>query len=137
MLSIHPTPFLRRVLLLDAITCTAAAALQLLGTAALGQWLGLGTPLLVGSAVFLVGYVALLIAMARAARVWSWLLPFIVAGNTAWGLACLALAFGGVMPVTGLGKAYLVVQALAVFVFAELEWKGWRASPNAAGLSAA
>ncbi len=137
MLSIQPTPFLRRLLVLDALTCSAVAALQLVALSPLVELLGLSAPLLFGSAVFLIAYVALLVAMARSRRVWSWLLPLIVAGNTAWGMACLMLAAGGWLPVTALGQAYLAIQALAVFVFAALQWRGWRASPRAAPLAAA
>ncbi len=133
MSTIQPTGFLRRVLLADAFVCLAAAVLHLALTSALVSLLGLPAPLLVATGVFLVAYVALLVAMARGQHVWSWLFPLIVWGNVGWGVGCIALSlnggWGGV-PLTMLGHAYLWANALAVFVFAALEWRGWRAAPG-------
>lgn len=106
---------LKTILRLDAVTCAAVAALQL--TLPLSALLGLAAPLLIGSAVFLVGYVVLLLVMAQARHIWPWLLQLVVWGNVGWGLGCLALA-ATLAGVTGLGIAYLVVQALAVFAIA-------------------
>jgi hypothetical protein len=45
--------------------------------------------------------------------------------NAAWVLGCLELLLAGV-PGTALGSAWVVVQALAVGVLAELEWLALR-----------
>ena len=47
-------------------------------------------------------------------------------GNFAWVGACLVLLFGGAVSPTPLGQAYLVVQAVAVVVLAELQWMALR-----------
>ncbi|MET4576264.1 hypothetical protein [Ottowia thiooxydans] len=113
--------FLKNVLLLDAVTGVAVAALQLALPQLLSSWLGLAVPLLVGSAFLLLGYVALLLWMAFAGRVGRWVLQFLVWANVAWALACLALAIG-MTGVTKLGMAYLAVQAITVLAFAGLQW---------------
>lgn len=122
MSAISNHPGLKTILTLDAIVCAAAAALQLAFANPLSPLLGLAVPLLVGSGVFLVAYVALLLLMARAENIWPWLLQLVVCGNVAWGLGCLVLAFD-VPGVTGLGTAYLLVNTLAVFVVAALQWR--------------
>ena len=131
MSTLQPTGFLRRVLLADAFVCLAAAVLHLALTSALMSLLGLPAPLLVATGAFLVAYVALLVAMARGQTVWSWLFPLIVSGNVGWGLGCIALSVAGAAGLTPLGHVYLWANALAVFVFAALEWRGWRAVPAA------
>ena len=127
MPTLEPTPFLRRVLKADALLCLAAAVLHLGFAARLDSLLGLPAPLLVGPGVFLLAYVALLVAMATSRAVWSWLFPLIVGGNVGWGLCCIGLSAAG--GVTALGHAYLWLNAMAVFVFAALQWRGWRATP--------
>ena len=131
MSAIQPTTFVRRLLLADALVCLAAAVLHLALTGALVSLLGLPAPLLTASGVFLLAYVALLVAMARGHAVWSWLFPLIVVGNVGWGLGCIGLSLAGSAGLTPLGHAYLWANALAVFVFAALEWRGWRAVPAA------
>ncbi len=46
--------------------------------------------------------------------------------NLGWAVGCLWLAFGSAVDPTAWGVTYLLVQAMAVFVLAELEWMGWR-----------
>jgi hypothetical protein len=113
---------LKNILRLDAATCAAVAALQLALPQALSQWLGLAVPLLLGSAVFLLAYVGLLLVMARTAQLWPWVLQLVVWGNAGWGIGCLALAFAA-SGVTGLGVAYLLLQALTVFAIAAWQWR--------------
>jgi hypothetical protein len=122
MANIVNHPGLKTILRLDAATCAAVAVLQLALPQPLSLWLGLAAPLLLGSAVFLLAYVGLLLVMARTANLWHWVLQLVVWGNVGWGLGCLALALG--QPgVTTLGAAYLVLQALVVFVIAAWQWR--------------
>ena len=123
--------FLRTVLWTDAASCVGTAALQIAAPATLAQLLGLPAPLILGSGAFLIGvalFAAFLASREQAPRPGVWLL---IAGNWAWVAGCVALAFGG-GSVTGLGIAYLVVQAIAVAVLAELEWLGLRRAPQPA-----
>lgn len=113
---------LKTALKLDAATCAAVAVLQLALANPLNALLGLAVPLLVGSAVFLLVYVALLLMMARSENIWPWLLQVVISGNVGWGLACLALA-ADLPGVTGLGIAYLLMQTVTVFVIAAWQWR--------------
>jgi hypothetical protein len=55
----------------------------------------------------------------------------LVAGNALWVAGCVDLLLTGAAA-TALGVAWLVMQALAVGVLAELEWLGLRRSSSAA-----
>ncbi|QNN58555.1 hypothetical protein H9K76_06870 [Diaphorobacter ruginosibacter] len=122
MSNIANHPGLKTILRLDAVTCAAVAALQLALPGQLHAWLGIAPALLIGSAVFLLAYVALLLVMARAGSLWNWLLQCVVIGNVGWGIGCLVLALA--LPgTTALGKGYLAVQALCVFVIAAWQWR--------------
>lgn len=132
MHTIHPSRFLKVALLVDALVSGLVAVLQLLAGKLLTSLLALPAMLLFESGVFLVGYVALLVTMARSQRLWSWLVLAIVVGNVGWALGCLGLLQLLPAAPSALGTAYLLLQAAAVLVFAGLEWAGWRASSPAA-----
>lgn len=117
---------LRRVLWADALSCAGTAALQLGLTGALSSWLGLSQALLQGSGLVLLAFVALPAWLALQAVPPRAALAALVAANFAWVLGCLLLAFGGAPGVRPLGHAYLLVQAVAVLVLAELQWMGLR-----------
>ncbi|QHE85143.1 hypothetical protein [Hydrogenophaga sp. BPS33] len=117
---------LRRVLWADALSGSGTAGLHLALAGSLSPWLGLPTGLLSASGIVLLLYVALAGALAlQPTPPRAWLTTLIV-GNFAWVAACLVLLFGGVVSPTPLGQAYLVVQAVAVFVLAELQWTALR-----------
>ena len=135
MHTIHPSRFLKIALFADAVVSGAVALLQLLAGKLLAGLLALPAVLLLESGVFLIVYVALLLAMATRPRLWSWLVWAVIGGNVAWAVGCLSLlkvlpAFGG-GPASSLGVAFLLVQAFTVLAFALLQWRGWRASPLA------
>jgi len=117
---------LRKVLLLDAVTCVAAGLLMLVGGEALSEPLGLSARLLQIAGVSLLPFAAYLVYVARRAvlprsQVW-----IIVAANALWVLdSALILATGWVQP-TLLGYAFVIGQALAVLVLAQLEVRGVR-----------
>jgi hypothetical protein len=51
---------------------------------------------------------------------------FVVTGNALSCLALITLAFADVIPLTGLGAAFMLVGALVVAVYAGLEYIGLR-----------
>jgi len=127
------TNFLRYVLWADAVSCLACGILQVTFTASLSKLLGLPAPLLADSGAFLLLFgaaVAFLGARTPAPGAILWLL---IAGNIAWGAGCIALLLGGILAPTLLGKAYIVAQALAVVVLAQLQYAGLRHDTGSAG----
>lgn len=128
-----PSSTLRTALWTDAAVSGAAGALQLAGGDALAAQFGLPPALSLGTGAFLIGYAAMLVAMARAPRLHAGLLALVVLGNLGWALGCLALPMAGLVDPAALGLAWLLLQALAVVGFAAWEAAGWRASPTACG----
>jgi hypothetical protein len=128
MNSIVASPFLKRALLADAGVSGAVALLQLVASKPLADFTGLPAGLLVGTGVFLVGYVSLLIALAVRESVWSSLIWLVIAGNLGWAVAALSIA--ALQPLAALGTAFVLVHALAVTTFAYLEYRGLSASEH-------
>lgn len=117
--------FLRRVLILDAVMSGAAAALLIAGAEFLSNFLGLPSVLLRTAGLILVPFVALVAWTAAhsggAALVWA-----IIIANAAWVAASAAVLVGGWFAPTALGYGFVIVQALAVGAFAELQFLGLR-----------
>jgi hypothetical protein len=130
MTSIVANSFLKGALIADAGVSGAVALLQLLASGQLAALTGLSAALLVGTGVFLVGYVALLIALATRAQVWSALIWAVIVGNLAWAVAALAVSAS--LPLAPLGHAFAIVHAVAVAAFAYLEYRGLGASISGA-----
>jgi len=94
MQSILPSRLLRLALVVDAAATGALAVLQLALPDALSRLLMLPRGLLLETGAFLVGYVILLVVMARSQRLWSWLVRTVVVGNVLWAVGCAALLAG-------------------------------------------
>lgn len=120
--------FLRNVLLADAASCLGCGLLQVAWPGTVTAVLGLPATLLTPTGIFLLLYGALVgwLATRRPVpRAPVWLLAF---GNIGWGLACVALLVAGGLQPTALGTAYVVLQAVTVWLLAELQllalWQG-------------
>jgi len=128
---IHPSPLLRRALLADAAFSGLSALLLSIGAGALASLLALPESLLRETGLFLVAYAALvgwLGTRTSMPKVFAWI---VVAGNAAWTAASIALLFSGWVTPNLLGEAAVAMQAIAVGVFAELQYVGLRRSGQA------
>jgi hypothetical protein len=56
------------------------------------------------------------------------LVLLVIVGNAAWTLGSIALLFSGAVSPNLLGQAFIVAQAIATGVFAELQYIGLRKS---------
>ena len=133
MRTIHPSPLLRTALVADAVVSGGAALLQLGAASWLAELLVLPRALLVETGGFLAAYTLLLVVLARSTRVWSAVVAVVVVGNVAWAAGCAALLVAGAVSPSALGVAFLAMQAVAVLVFAALEYLGVRASEPLGG----
>jgi hypothetical protein len=124
--------FLRRALLADALVSAAAGAVMSLGADALAPLLNLPAGLLLGAGAVLFPWAAALLWMTRKAAVPSAAVWAVIVLNVAWVVESLWVALGGVTHPNVLGQVFIAVQALAVVVFAELEFIGMRRAPVAA-----
>ena len=125
---IHPSTFLSRALLADAVFSGVAAAALALGAGVLAPFLNLPDALLRETGLFLIAYTALVGWLAARSTVARTLVLLVIVGNAAWTLGSIALLFSGAVSPNLLGQVFIVAQAIATGVFAELQYIGLRKS---------
>ena len=123
-----PSKFLRLSLGADAAASAGLGLLCAVGAGPLGNVLGLPAPLLRWSGLALLPWAAVVgfLAMRKALRpaaVWA-----VIGLNLVWVIDSIGLLFGGQVNPTGLGTAFVAMQALAVLALAECEFIGLRQS---------
>jgi len=122
--SVDRSTFLRRVLFVDAATCIATGTLLVVDAQPLSRMLGLPAALLFYAGMSLFPSAALMLWVAlreRLSRAGAWI---VVAGNALWVFASAALLV--ITAPTMLGYAFVIAQAVAVALLAELEFVGLR-----------
>jgi hypothetical protein len=129
---IHPSLFLRRAILADAIVSGAMALLLTFDARMLAPLLNLPEALLRETSLFLIAYAALVGWLGTRSSMPKMLVGTVIAGNAAWTLGSIALLFSGAVTPNLLGEAFIAVQAIATGVFAELQYIGLRRSGGAA-----
>lgn len=130
--TIRSSQFLRRALAADAVFSGVAAVLLTADAGMLAPLLQLPEALLRETGVFLIAYTALVGWLATRSAAPKALVMLVVAGNAAWTVGSLALLFSGAVSPNLLGEAFVVVQAVATGVLAELQYIGLRRSDSAA-----
>lgn len=121
-----PSLFLRRVVQLDAAATGATGLLLLGGTSFLHGLLNLPVSLLTYAGIFSVGWALTLgIASLRERLSQSFVWTIIIA-NVAWVIGSVALLVSGYVSPSFLGYAFVIAQALAVDIFAALQFFGLR-----------
>jgi len=128
---IHPSQFLRRALLADAVFSGIAAVVLTLDASALAPLLDLPEALLRETGLFLIAYTALVGWLGTRQTMPKVLVAIVIAGNIAWTIGNIALLFSGAVTPNLLGEAFVVAQAIATGVFAELQYIGLRRSGGA------
>lgn len=128
---IHASLLLRRALLADGLISGAMGLLLAVGYGALSPLLLLPESLLLQTGLFCVVYgvfVGWLGARDALPRPLVWL---VIIGNALWTLGSLTLLVSGAVSPNVLGVAFVMVQAVTVGVFAELQYLGLRRSAPA------
>ena len=125
---IHPSSFLSRALLVDAIFSGVSAAGLTLGAGLLAPFLSLPEALLRETGLFLIAYAALVGWLGTRQMMPKALVWLVVVGNAVWTLASIALLFSDLVAPNLLGEVFVVAQAIATGVFAELQYVGLRRS---------
>lgn len=122
-----PSPFLRRVLQIDAAATGATGLLMLGGMSFLPGLLNLPASLMTYVGIFCVGWgLTLGFASLREQLTHGFVWTIIVA-NVGWVIGSAALLVSGYLAPTWLGYAFVIAQAVAVDIFAGLQmyamWK--------------
>ena len=125
-MSVTVTPFLRNALLLDAAVSAAAGLLMIAVPGFLADLLALPRPLLVGAALVIFVWVAMLGVASLRPALPRPVVSIFVAGNAIWTAASFAIMIFGLVQPNLLGVLFISAQALAVGLFAVLQWKGAR-----------
>src|SRR5260221_14246794 len=128
---IHPSSFLRRAILADAIFSGVSALLLTFGAGALALLLSLPEALLRETGVFLIAYAALVGWLGTRQSTPKALIVIVIAGNAAWTLASIALLFSGAVTPNLLGEVAVAAQAIVVGALADLQYIGLRKSGSA------
>jgi hypothetical protein len=131
-MTIANTPFLRNVLLADAAFSGVGALLMAGGASLLSPLLGLPQPLLFWAGVVLVPWTILVAALSRRPSISRLMLVDVIGINILWAAVSIGLLLTGAVSPTTLGYAFVIAQAGAVGLFAELQVIGMRRAGTAA-----
>jgi|SRR5882672_7545746 len=136
MTRIPMNTFLRSALALDAIASGVMGVALSAVPVLLANLLALPEMLLRYTGIFLIVYALFVAWMATRERPIGALVWAIIIGNAIWVIDSLLLLASGWVTPTALGYVFVIVQAVAVGVFAELQFIGVRkTAPRAAALT--
>jgi hypothetical protein len=121
-----PDALLRLALRLDAAASGAMGLAFAAAAPVLDGFLGIPTGWLVGLGAFLMVYALGLVWIAARPRIPAALAWTVILGNLAWVLASVAALVAGWFPLTAVGTAVTIAQAVAVAGFADLQYVGLR-----------
>ncbi|MEH2509916.1 hypothetical protein V1291_001270 [Nitrobacteraceae bacterium AZCC 1564] len=132
---INPSLFLRRAFQADALVSGAMAVLLIAGGSVLAPLLSLPEAFLRNTGFVLVVYAVLVgflgtRGMMPKAAVWA-----VIAVNAVWTVDSIALLMSGWVSPNLFGQAFIMMQAIAVGVFAELQFIGLRKSTPSFAIS--
>ncbi|WBU29041.1 hypothetical protein OOZ54_20610 [Rhodopseudomonas palustris] len=128
---IRASTLLRRALQADALVSGAMALLLSLAAGTLSRLLALPQPLLLETGLFLIGYAALVGWLGTRRALPKALVLIVIAGNALWPLGSVALLLSGMVAPNALGVIFVLIQATAVGIFAELQFIGLKRSDAA------
>jgi hypothetical protein len=120
------TPLLRLALKLDAIVTGANGTAYLIAAGPLGDLLGLSPALLRGTGAFLVAFAAAVWLTATRRSISRPAVYAIVAANAIWAVDSIVAAIAGWGTPDTAGTVWIVLQAIVVAFFAELQLAGLR-----------
>lgn len=120
--------FLPVVLRLDGVSCLLTAAAQLGATPSLARATGLPESLLMATGAFMLVYGITVSMLSMARTIPRGLVGLIAIGNLGWALGAMMLLGWAHLPLSALGQAWVLAQAVTVVVLADLQWMGLRAT---------
>jgi hypothetical protein len=128
MTDLNLNTFLKKVLLIDLLASGATTLMLLAAAGWLADPLGLQASFLRGTGFVLVPWVAFLAWIIWQQRVPNFVIWLVIATNTVWVIDSIALMFTGWVSPSALGVAFIITQAVAVGIFAELQFIAMRRS---------
>jgi hypothetical protein len=119
-------PLLRLALKLDAVVTGANGAAYLIAAGPLGDLFGLSPALLRGAGAFLLAFAAVVWLVATRPSIPRPAAYAIVAANAVWAIDSVVAAIAGWGSPETVGTVWMVMQAIVVAGFAELQLTGLR-----------
>jgi len=120
--------FLRRVLLLDAVASGAMGVALLALASVLAPILDLPQALLREAGIVLLPFAAFVGCLASRETPWRAGVWAVIVMNAIWVIDSVVLLFASSAAPNALGFAFVIVQAVVVGIFAELQYIGLRKS---------
>jgi hypothetical protein len=120
------TPLLRLALKLDAVVTGANGAAYVIAADPLGDLLGLSPALLRGTGAFLLAFAAAVWLTATRPSIPRAAVYAIVVANAVWAIDSIVTAIAGWGTPEAAGTVWIVLQAIVVAGFAELQLAGLR-----------
>jgi hypothetical protein len=131
-MSMRPSSFLHAVLTADAVASAAAGLMLAVASTRFAGMLGAPAPLLQAAGLVLIVYAGLVGWLGTRRSPPRAGVRVAIAVNAVWAADCVLLLLGGWIEPTGLGTAFVLVQAAVVVLFAELQYVGQRRTAPAA-----
>ncbi|MBX3493077.1 MAG: hypothetical protein KF899_08960 [Parvibaculum sp.] len=116
----------RQAVLADAAASGAMAALFVAASGLVAQLTGLPAGFLFWVGIAFLPWVAALVLIGRAEPPAAGAVEAVIAGNALWVVASIAVLVLGVFDLNALGVAFVIAQAAAVAILAELQFLGVR-----------
>jgi hypothetical protein len=129
---INPSLLLRRAIVGDAVITGAMAVLLVAAAAFLGPMLNLNETFLRETGIFLIVYALLVGFLGSRELMPKIAVCLVIAANVLWTVDSIVLPFTGWVQPNMLGQAFIVAQALAVAIIAELQFIGLKRSETPA-----
>jgi hypothetical protein len=127
--TINNTPLLRFALLGDAMASGAMGLLMAAAATPLSGLLALPQQLLFWAGLVLLPYAVFVGWLGSRSAIPAALVCTVIILNAVWVIDSMLLLSGWLQP-TGIGTTFILVQAVAVAVFAELQFIGLRRAPR-------
>lgn len=118
--------YLKRALTIDALMTGATALLLVFAAGVLARLLAVPEPLLRYAGIALVPFVVFVAIIARRPAVPRATVLAVIGLNVAWVAASVWLLLGARIQPNALGYAFIIAQAVAVALFAEVQYVGLR-----------
>jgi hypothetical protein len=122
--------FLRRVLLIDGLVSGAAGIVMIAGAGLMAPLLSLPQELMTYAGVALIPWVIALVALSRMMLIPRPAVRAVVAVNLAWVAGSIVVLFAA--SPSPFGYAFVIAQAAAVALFAELQIMALKREPRVA-----
>ncbi|WP_106396478.1 hypothetical protein [Actinocorallia populi] len=122
------SPLLRRVLWIDSVSTAASGVLLLAAARPLEDLLGLPVAWGVPLGIALLGWALAVALVVDHPDTVPRHVAFVIGGNALSAAGLVVLALTDLVPLTGLGVAFMLLMALIVAAYAELQFTGLRRS---------